>query len=65
MFVSVHKLYKSMRSLTFTVKVDPQKWMSSAKDFGSPEDFESEEIGVTLKTWQSFEEHEAWRLLFL
>ena len=28
------------------------------------EDFESEEIGVTLKTWYSFEEHEAWRLLF-
>ena len=26
------------------------------------EDFESEEIGVTLKTWYSFEEHEAWRL---
>ena len=24
--------------------------MSSAKDFGSPEDFESEEIGVTVKT---------------
>ena len=33
--------------------------MSSTEDFGSPEDFESEEIGVTLKTWQSFEEHEA------
>ena len=28
------------------------------------EDFESEEIGVTLKTWYSFEEHEAWWLLF-
>ena len=28
------------------------------------EDFESEEIGVTLKTWYSFEEDEAWRLLF-
>ena len=28
------------------------------------EDFESEEIGVTLKTWYSFEEHEAWRLCF-
>ena len=28
------------------------------------EDFESEEIGVTLKTWYSLEEHEAWRLLF-
>ena len=51
MFVSVHRLYKSMRSLIFTVKVDPKKWMSSAEDFGSPEDFESEEIGVTLKTW--------------
>ena len=25
--------------------------MSSAEDFGSPEDFESEEIGVTLKIW--------------
>ena len=25
--------------------------MSSAEDFGSPEDFESEEIGVTVKTW--------------
>ena len=25
--------------------------MSSAEDFGSPEDFEGEEIGVTLKTW--------------
>ena len=24
------------------------------------EDFESEEIGVTLKTWYSFEEHEVW-----
>ena len=24
--------------------------MSSAEDFGSPEDFESEEIGVTVKT---------------
>ena len=50
MFVSVHMLYKSMRSLIFIVKVDPQKWMSSAEDFGSPEDFESDEIGVTLKT---------------
>ena len=38
--------------------------MSSTEDFGSPEDFESEEIGVTLKTWYSFEEHEAWRLFF-
>lgn len=28
------------------------------------EDFESEEIGVTLKTWYSFEEYEAWRLIF-
>jgi len=28
------------------------------------EDCESEEVGVTLKTWYSFEEHEAWRLLF-
>ena len=28
------------------------------------EDFESEEIGVTLKTWYSFKEHEAWRLFF-
>ena len=27
--------------------------MSTAEDFGSPEDFESEEIGVTLKTWYS------------
>ena len=51
MFVSVHKLYKSMRSLIFTMNVDPQKYMSSPEDFGSPEDFESEEIGVTLKTW--------------
>ena len=25
--------------------------MSSAEDFGSREDFENEEIGVTLKTW--------------
>ena len=25
--------------------------MSSAEDFGSPEDFESEEIAVTVKTW--------------
>ena len=33
--------------------------MSSAEDFGSPKDFESEEIGVTLKTWYSFLEHEA------
>ena len=33
--------------------------MSSAEDFGFLEDFESEEIGVTLKTWYSFEEHEA------
>ena len=30
--------------------------MSSAEDFGSFEDFESEEIGVTLKTWQSFKD---------
>ena len=29
------------------------------------EDFESEEIGVTVKTWYSCEEYEAWRLLFL
>ena len=29
------------------------------------EDFESEEIGVTLKTWYSFVEHEAWRLVFI
>ena len=28
------------------------------------EDFESEEIGAILKTWYSFEEHEAWRLFF-
>ena len=27
--------------------------MSSAEDFGSPEDFESEEIGVTVKTWKT------------
>ena len=25
--------------------------MSSTEDFGSPKDFESEEIGVTVKTW--------------
>ena len=30
--------------------------MSSAEDFGSPEDFESEEIGVTVKTWYSCED---------
>ena len=51
MFMSVHMLYKLMRSLIFTVKEDPLKCMSSAEDFGSPKDFESEEIGVTLKTW--------------
>ena len=28
------------------------------------EDFESEEISVTVKTWYSCEEYEAWRLLF-
>ena len=28
------------------------------------EDFESEEIGVNLKTRYSFKEYEAWRLLF-
>ena len=36
--------------------------MSSTEDFGflkSFEDFESEKIGVILKTWYSFEEHEA------
>ena len=33
--------------------------MSSDEDFGFLEDFEGEEIGVTLKTWHSFEEHEA------
>ena len=33
--------------------------MSSAEDFGFLEDFESEEIGVTVKTWYSCEEHEA------
>ena len=33
--------------------------MSLAEDFGSPKDFESDEIGVTLKTWYSFEDHEA------
>ena len=42
MFVSVDKLYKSMRSLIFMLKVNPSKCMSSAEDFGSPEDFESE-----------------------
>ena len=32
----------------------------STEDFGFlSEDFESEEIDVTLKTWYSFEEHEA------
>ena len=51
MFVSVQRLCKSVRSLIFTMNVDPYKCMSSAEDFGSPEDFESEEIGVTLKTW--------------
>ena len=33
--------------------------MSSAEDFGSPEDFESEEIDVTMKTRYSCEESEA------
>ena len=33
--------------------------MSSAEDFGSLEDFESEEIGVTLKTSILCEESEA------
>ena len=33
--------------------------MSSAKDFGSSEDFESEEIGVTLKTWIFMQGYEA------
>ena len=50
MFVSVHRLYKSMRSLIFMMKFDPEKCVSSPEDFGSTEDFESEEIGVTLKT---------------
>ena len=43
MFVSVHRFHKSLRSLIFLKKVDPQKWMSSV------EYFENEEIGVTLK----------------
>ena len=50
MFVSVHRLYKSTRSLIFTMKVDPKKRMSAVEYFGFLEDFESEEIGVTLKT---------------
>ena len=31
-------------------KSTPKKWMSSFEDFGFLEDFENEEIGVTLKT---------------
>ena len=50
MFVSVHMFYKSMRSLIFMMKVDPKKLISSVEDFCFLEDFESEEIGVTLKT---------------
>ena len=42
-------VYKSMMSLIFTLKVDLSKWMSSVEDFSFHEDFESEEIGVTLK----------------
>ena len=43
-----------MRSLIFTEKVDPLKCISSTEDFGISEgfheDFESEEIGVSVKT---------------
>ena len=46
----VHRFYKSMRSLIFTMKVDPKKRMSAVEYFGFLEDFESEEFGVTLKT---------------
>ena len=37
MFVSVHWLYKSLRSLVHSEIIDPQKCMSSTEDFD--EDF--------------------------
>ena len=48
-------IYRESRPLKMNV-FDWRIWIS--------EDFESEEIGVTSKTWYSFEEHEAWRLLY-
>ena len=48
--MNVYQVYKSMTSFIFMMKVDVLKWMSSIEDFGFLEDFESEEIGVTLKT---------------
>ena len=46
-----------MRSLIFTEKSRPLKMKFFDRRLS--EDFESEGIGVTLKTWYSFEEHEA------
>ena len=48
-------IYRESRHLKMNV-FNWRLWLS--------EDFESEEIGVTLKTWHSFEDHEAWRLFF-
>ena len=48
-------IYRESRPLKMNV-FNWRLWLSK--------DFESEEIGVTLKTWYSFEEYEAWRLLF-
>ena len=49
-------------------KSRPLKINISTEDFGISEDFhedfESEEIGVSVKTWYSCEEYEAWRLSF-
>ena len=55
------QIYKSMRSLILIEKVDPENEVLRLKTLDLwrlSEDFESEEIGVTLKTWYSFVEHE-------
>ena len=67
MFISVHRSISLWGVWYLQRKSTPKNEVLRLKtlDFWRlSEDFESEEIGVTLKTWYSFEEHEAWRLLF-
>ena len=49
MFVSVHRFYKSVRGLLFTEERRRYECLN-LKTYGALEDFENEEIGVTLKT---------------
>ena len=67
MFVSVHRSISLWGVWYLQRKSTPKNEVLRLKTlifWRLSEDFESEEIGVTLKTWYSCEEYEAWRLCF-